>query len=505
LNVLLPKSPLSKNHQLIYFISSWLLFLFPFALYALCVIRYTLNVPIWDDFDLILHFINNFVQTPSLKERLAQLFLQHNEHRMVFERIIFILQYYLFGRVNFQYLNYLGNLGWLLSVAFLAYIWKDRSHSFAIDLLPYSYLLLSFIYTESMFWASSSLPFYWSFFFTLLFIYFLIHDSLFLICALFGLVLFTTGGGLVLVPLAWVYLLIKHYYRHLVIFALYSLVTINVYFYHYTWAQTNQVLFSLANLPLYLKYWLTFLGASLELLTHIPGIGLVCGAIGCLLMVILWFKSPQDDFTWLLLSFVLLVAAEAALLRSSLGIGQALSTRYAQYSMLFWCCLIFISVRTFSNHLHVWFPFFTLLTALLFFRYALITQELNIFKELATSRSASICFFQSGYSYGLLYPDEVRARKILFLSRSLDVYDYKSVECAPLERDPGYRNLAPSGRKLSIPAWLQRRSESSQPKTFNEVKYNLLPSDRAICIISTGQCYFHLEKEMDLIPCVSKT
>jgi hypothetical protein len=433
LNVPLPKSPLSKNNRLVYFVLTWLLFLFPFILYAIYIKRYTLNVPIWDDYDLILNFINNFVQSPSLKYRFLQLFLQHNEHRMVFERIVFILQYYLFGRVNFQYLNYFGNLGWLLSVAFLAYVWKDKSHPSAVDILPYSYLLLSFIYTDSMFWASSSLPFYWSAFFVLLFIYFLVHDSFFLACAAFGLAAFTSGGGLMLAPLALIYLLIKRRYRHLIIFALYSLIVVSAYFFHYTWLPAGGVLFSLADVPTYIKYWLTFLGAPLELLTLIPGIGLVCGAIGCLLLVVLWFKNYSDDFTWLLVSFVLVVAAEAALLRSRLGIGQALSTRYAQYSMLFWCSLIFISARTFLNRPRFWFLFFTLLAAFLFFRYAFITQKLNVFEKLATSRSASMCFFQSGYSYGLLYPDEVRARKILFLSRSLGIYDYKSFGCVPFE------------------------------------------------------------------------
>jgi hypothetical protein len=501
LNLSLPKSPLSKNHQLTYWASTWLLFLFPFVLYVIYVIRYSLNIPIWDDFDLILHFINNFVLAASLKERLLLLFLQHNEHRMVFERIIFVLQYYLFGEVTFESLNYFGNLGWLLSVAFLAYVWKDKNHPSALDLLPYAYLLLAFIYTESMFWASSSLSFYWSAFFALLFIYFLVRDSCFLICALLGLALFTSGGGLGLIPLALGYLLIKRHYKHLIIFTLYSLVIVSVYFYHYAWPQPGEDLFRLTDFLLYLKYGFTFLGASWELLTGVQGSGLVCGVIGCLFLAVLWFKSPSDDFTWLLLGFVVLVAAEAALLRSRLGIGQALSTRYAQYSMLFWCSLIFISTRTFLNHPRFWFASVTLLAIFLFFRYAFIAQELGVFEKLATTKSSSICAFQQGYSYGLLYPDEARARKILFVSRRLGVYDYKALECAPFERELNYHddsklsilNLAPGHTGKFTARHLQGHQTQS---------INLLPGG---LVTFASWRYFYLDKEMDLIPCVSKT
>jgi hypothetical protein len=86
---------------------SWLLL--PFIILLKAVAEYTYNIPKLDDYDAILKFLNNFTQADFIT-RLQLLFAQHNEHRIVTSRIVYLLEYYLTGDVDFKSIIYIGNL-----------------------------------------------------------------------------------------------------------------------------------------------------------------------------------------------------------------------------------------------------------------------------------------------------------------------------------------------------------------------------------------------------------
>jgi len=288
--------------------------------------------------------------------------------------------------------------------------------------------LLSFISNENMFWASASLPFYWSVLFSLLFLYFLARNALLSAGLVCGLAMFTSGGGLVLLPLAWVYLLLKRRYKGLIFFGIYSLLLAGIYFFSYRLTQTAGGVFQLASFPRYVRYFVIFLGAPLELLTFIPGLAMGSGLVGVALLAVLWVKNRQDEFTWLIIGFTVLIALEAAALRSSMGLEQALSSRYMIYPLLFWCSLLFLSAKTFFGRFRIQYLIFALLAGLLFGMYIAVKQEFAAFEIQAIQKSSSIRAFQYGYSQSLLDVDVQQDRKILLLTRELGVYDYKSFE-----------------------------------------------------------------------------
>ncbi len=75
--------------------------LIPICVYFSYVFRYTLNIPHMDDYDAILGFLVNF-KNADFADKLGLLFSQHNEHRILSSRIVYVLYYSLCGSVNFK-------------------------------------------------------------------------------------------------------------------------------------------------------------------------------------------------------------------------------------------------------------------------------------------------------------------------------------------------------------------------------------------------------------------
>ena len=97
--------PRSKFFELL--INSWIFL--PLLPYFKMVNEYDLNLPILDDYDSILRFLNNF-KVASFTDKLTLLFEQHNEHRIFAQRLIVVIYYYIAGNINFINLILIANL-----------------------------------------------------------------------------------------------------------------------------------------------------------------------------------------------------------------------------------------------------------------------------------------------------------------------------------------------------------------------------------------------------------
>jgi hypothetical protein len=73
----------------------------PALIYIFNVQHYALNLPHWDDYDAILKFLSNYHQAAA-GDKIALLFSQQNEHRILFSRIVYVLYYGIFGDINFR-------------------------------------------------------------------------------------------------------------------------------------------------------------------------------------------------------------------------------------------------------------------------------------------------------------------------------------------------------------------------------------------------------------------
>lgn len=82
---------------------------FPAIPFFIVAFRNAPNIPIMDDYDAILNFLNQW-RGAGLPDRLSLLFLQHNEHRLLYSRIMYVLYYSITGNINFRNLILLADM-----------------------------------------------------------------------------------------------------------------------------------------------------------------------------------------------------------------------------------------------------------------------------------------------------------------------------------------------------------------------------------------------------------
>lgn len=173
------------------------------VLHVSLVIFYSTNVPFWDDYDAILNFLNEFKVNSD--DRLGLLLSQHNEHRIVLDRLLTLGDYYLFGEINIRHLIYVGNsfIILLLIIAFRISIpilqnWQEPWKWAA--LLPIPFLLLNLQSWENFLWGMASIQNLGVLFFSFLTFYLLFYKSLnrgrlglAILCS--AIATFTSGNG----------------------------------------------------------------------------------------------------------------------------------------------------------------------------------------------------------------------------------------------------------------------------------------------------------------------
>lgn len=77
--------------------------------YFSTVNTYALNLPYRDDYNAILEFLNKF-KLAGFGEKIALLFSQHGEHRILSSRIVYALYYTITGTINFKDIIFIANL-----------------------------------------------------------------------------------------------------------------------------------------------------------------------------------------------------------------------------------------------------------------------------------------------------------------------------------------------------------------------------------------------------------
>lgn len=95
-----------------------LLAIIPVVMLFKAVGSYALNLPYNDDWDAILGFLNNWKYADN---KTALLFAQHNEHRILASKLVYVGWYGLFGNINILSVIYIANLQLLVIAAILSY------------------------------------------------------------------------------------------------------------------------------------------------------------------------------------------------------------------------------------------------------------------------------------------------------------------------------------------------------------------------------------------------
>lgn len=136
-----------------------LIALVPVAIVVWVVSRYALNLPYWDDY-LVQEHLAMLNAQGSRGQKLAHLFDQHWEHRIVWTRAVFFAFFKLNGSLNYVGLTAIGVSGLLGIAAILFGVFRQTRLSLWY-FLPIPFWLFTLQSHENLLWGMASIQNFW--------------------------------------------------------------------------------------------------------------------------------------------------------------------------------------------------------------------------------------------------------------------------------------------------------------------------------------------------------
>ncbi len=349
----------------------------PVVGYAVVVGLLSYNLPIFDDYILLLE-VANLVDTPNWGGKISILFGQLNEHRLAYTRFWFWLMTGFDHGISFKSLIWIGNAS-LLGIGVLLYRQGRRLAVPATVWLPIGWLLFQFQFYVNSLWAMASLQNL-----TVHFLYLLLFTLIvrpgrvwFISACLTAVVLvYTSGNGFIGPVLTVPVLIYQRRYRQLGLWLLLLLALSAAYFLDYQPVQSLQ-----ANGPIPVTGWLfgvlLFLGlvakVSMVPTLLIAGIGagllLTASALTILSIRQLWLRDPERRLAnpahalmvICILTYGFLAISAVAVVHGRWAFGgwqAVLEVRYCLYSTL-WLITVYghtVAILADTNRVWRWQP-----------------------------------------------------------------------------------------------------------------------------------------------------
>lgn len=205
--------------------------LIPIYLYFSNLLKYSQNIPHWDDYAII-HFVNKFHATDGFWEKLQLIFAQHNEHRIAITRIVALLITEINGNLNFQWMIVLGNLALVgILIVFIKFL---KLNKLSINyIIPVCFLIFQLSIYENSYWGMASVQNFWVIFFVVVSIWQIARGKIPYVWAFFAT--FTSANGVVFVPFVGLLVFLwQKEKKKTVIWLVYSLFLILLYFLDYS-------------------------------------------------------------------------------------------------------------------------------------------------------------------------------------------------------------------------------------------------------------------------------
>lgn len=340
---------------------SYLIIAIPVIIFYSLFFKFAVNAPINDDFQAVLDSVNKIIATDSISEKLKILFAQHNEHRIVYDRIWSIISYKLQYNINFNFLAFIGNLS-LLGMAVIFYKRFASLQKPILLFLPVVVFLFNISSWENMTFAMASLSNFTVYLFILISLGFITSDTLgkkrnlYLAFLFLFLAAMTQGGGLFLIPISIGVLLYKKEYKNAVIFGVFCLGLLALYFYNYQKPpqsigivdsiigfKFDILLFALAFLGNAFNYYLVYNNPVYS--SHFT---MVVGGLFFLLFLYITYTKyyKKNLFVYSLMLLLVMSAFITAVSRISFGIETSGASRYRINGIIFFITLYFWFIET---------------------------------------------------------------------------------------------------------------------------------------------------------------
>ncbi len=403
-----------------------LLLALPVLAFALLWHRYAVNVPKWDDHALR-HFLYLTDQAPTLADKLHQFVKQHNEHRIVYDRIVAWLDYQLTGKLNFRHLMVVGNLSLLgLLLVFVRVL--RRAGRPLVYAVPVAWLLLNLSQWENMYWGMAAVQNFSILLWIVGMVYFLSYTHrLPLALTLAVLATLTSGNGLLAWPIGALILFLRlaqpySTRRPLTIWLTTSAIAIGCYFTGFE--KPGDIAYVQAGIGQLLGGWFAFMGAAAEVIPVSPPLRLCMVLGGFMVVAVLgligwsgfghrlaigrsfrWLFIPPKKreiptravlppsllFFWGTGLFLLVTGLVVARARVGFGADLLITSRYKPYSLTLLALLYTYAVVWLSGRpgqwlmrlgiaggvLFGWLSYLSFLDETIWWRHWLVTNQFN--------------------------------------------------------------------------------------------------------------------------------
>ena len=378
---------------------AWALLALPIVVFGVVWQDYAVNVPKWDDHALR-YFLYKMDQEPTIPGKIYQLFKQHNEHRIVYDRVVSLIDYQLFGKLNYVHLMLIGNLSLVgLLLVFMAVLRRSgigRAGQSVLYAVPVAFLLFNLSQWENMFWGMASLQNFSVVLWVIAAFYFLSYTNQWGVAFAMGvLATLTSGNGLMVWPIGFVLLALRptpyssasknNIYRPLIGWLLGAAVVIGLYFIGFE--KPGGIAYVRPGVIDLLKGWFAVVGAAAEVLPMgsplrssmlLGGVMVLMtlGIVGWTIWInrliisqklrnLLTSKTVEYNvgksipsitvFFWGCAGFILGTAAVVAWARTGFGIDLLITSRYKMYSLTGLALLyVYVAVTLPNRFLRIW-------------------------------------------------------------------------------------------------------------------------------------------------------
>jgi hypothetical protein len=423
--------PLNKMRDLLLII----IVMVPVVLYYWIFTDTSVNIPHWDDYFAVLEFLAVYLNADTLSGKIGSIISQHNEHRVVVLKIFTILDYHLFGKVDFRHLILAGNLCLIGIFWVLIRMLNIQKHRL-LYLIPVPFILFHLQYYGGSNWAIVCTTMFVSTLFAFLSMYFLTtgkQSHLIWAAAFAILATFSNGNGMFTFVSGWVVFFFqrKRPLYQPVVWTTVMLFTIALYFYGYE-KQPSQTLGRetlLTDPLLVVRYLTAFTGASFVGLARNSGVLIAC-QVGLIYWVfyvfLLLFEHDyhqKDPLPIALLTFLFLTIFIASLGRANLGIEQAFTSRYKFNCLIITALLYIFIVKRCEIFKRYSYNFFFMIPLIMFYitEFKVCYKQIIGHKEFLISGASS--YHQNATGKNLaFYADKSIAMDILEKARQKEFY-----------------------------------------------------------------------------------
>lgn len=317
------------------------------------VIVNAVNMPLSDDFESVMVFMNKFFISDNFHEKLSLVCSQYYETRLVLFRSICLMYTLVAGEINFNSLLFISSL-FILGIAYLLFksIRLQNDHKyilFAVTVI----LLFQFQYHSGIFFLTGGMPKFLTLFFSIAAFYFLPKNSKlsFATSLLFSILsALSFGNGFFCFLLGFLFLLNNKTYVFAGIWGVITLLFLLWYFHGYALVLSESV--SLHSITRSFFYGLIFLGNAMQFL-HTINIPIITGIIIWCITILLTIKKyyKQNPTVYFTIVFILSSSLLAAPFRlhEDEGLARALMTHYGIYSMVAICCCVISLTELFAS------------------------------------------------------------------------------------------------------------------------------------------------------------